>query len=63
MQGLSVIDTIKVAQGGADVDAQTLEGWTALHLASKDCRLHIVQQLLKAGADSSLQVCPLLPCL
>lgn len=41
-------------QAGSNVNAQTAEGWSALHLASKDCRLHVVNALLMAGAESSL---------
>ena len=41
-------------QLGADMDAQTSEGWTPLHLAAKECRLHVLNALLADGADSSL---------
>ena len=36
------------------MDAQTSEGWTPLHLAAKECRLHVLNALLADGADSSL---------
>ena len=41
-------------QLGADMDAQTSEGWTPLHLAAKECRLHVLNALLADGADSAL---------
>lgn len=41
-------------QAGSQVNAQTDEGWSALHLAAKDCRLHVVNALLAAKADPSL---------
>ena len=40
---------------GADVNAQSSEGWTALHIAAKLGHLHIVEELLAKGADSLQQ--------
>lgn len=37
------------------MDATTCEGWTALHLASKNRHHHIANLLLGASADASLQ--------
>ena len=41
-------------QTGSQVNAQTAEGWSALHLAAKDCRLQVVNALLAADADPAL---------
>ena len=37
------------------MNAQTQQGWAPLHLSTKDNRLQVVEALLNAGADSSLQ--------
>lgn len=44
-----------ILQAGADVNAQTQQGWAPLHLSTKDNRLQVADALLAAGADSSLQ--------
>jgi ankyrin repeat protein len=36
---------------GADIDAKTRHGWTALHLASGGGHFHIAQILVERGAD------------
>ena len=40
---------------GADVSAQTKDGWTALHFASRYGHVDLAQMLLECGADVSAQ--------
>ena len=41
----------RLVQRGADLDAQSNNGWTALHVAVGQEHLEVVGQLLPAGAD------------
>ena len=41
----------RLVQRGADLDAQSNNGWTALHVAVGQEHLEVVGQLLRAGAD------------
>lgn len=49
------LKSLSSVQAGGDVNAQTQQGWAPLHLSTKDNRLQVVEELLAAGADSSLQ--------
>lgn len=46
-----VEDVLEALKGGANVNAQDDLGRTALHMASANGRLELVQLLLEAGAD------------
>lgn len=47
-------DTCCVVQASAGLDSQSQEGWTPLHLATKQQQLQVVECLLKAGANAGL---------
>jgi ankyrin repeat protein len=40
---------------GADVNAKSKDGWTALHIGSKSGPVAIVELLLESGADPSIK--------
>jgi len=50
---LKMID--RLVRLGADLNAQSNNGWTAMHVAVGQEHLEVVGQLLRAGADSSVR--------
>ena len=45
----------RLVRRGADLDAQSNNGWTALHVAVGQEHLEVVGQLLRAGADVTVR--------
>jgi len=45
----------RLVKRGADLDAQSNNGWTALHVAVGQEHLEVVGQLLRAGADVTVR--------
>ena len=45
----------RLVQRGADLDAQSNNGWTALHVAVGQEHLEVIGQLLRAGADVTVR--------
>ena len=45
----------QLVQRGADLDAQSNNGWTALHVSVGQEHLEVVGQLLRAGADVTVR--------
>ena len=45
----------KPLDGGADANAKTTDGWTSLHMASKEGNIAVVELLLGKGADVNMK--------